>query len=120
MTDRLDDARSDSLADEAATDLVDRAPSNGAHAAFDTVIADEPVTTPGVTFDDDDLAAYDDFDRDGLDEETGPRPAWWRRAATRLVRRPVAWLTAPWPTQRVVRVVFTVFSLATTTAIMMN
>jgi hypothetical protein len=42
------------------------------------------------------------------------------RAWRRLVRRPVEWAGRPWPTERIVRYAFTVFSLAVTTGIMMN
>ena len=30
---------------------------------------------------------------------------WWKRAVLRVARRPLAWIDAPWPTERVVRVV---------------
>ena len=43
-----------------------------------------------------------------------------KRIATRIFRRPTEWATSDWPTSRIVQVVFTVFSLAVTTAIMMN
>lgn len=33
---------------------------------------------------------------------------WWRRAGARAVRRPRAWLEAPWPTERIVRVVLAI------------
>jgi hypothetical protein len=42
------------------------------------------------------------------------------RAARRVVRRPLAWATAPWPWERIVMVAFTAFALVSTTAIMMN
>ena len=42
------------------------------------------------------------------------------RAVRRIFRRPTEWATSDWPTRRIVQVVFTVFSLAVTTAIMMN
>src|SRR5688572_8075936 len=114
MTDRLDDPRSDARDDvdaRASGDATDAAANGGAQHGFDTLVVDEP-----------DVVEVDDgLDpaREGEPDEE-PRPAWWRRAVTRMVRRPVAWLTAPWPTERVVRVVFTVFTLATTTAVMMN
>lgn len=47
-------------------------------------------------------------------------PLWFERAARRVVRRPVAWATSPWPMDRVVRYTFTVCSLVITTAIMLN
>ena len=47
-----------------------------------------------------------------------PTPA--RRAYLRATRRPREWANRPWPTERVVRYVVTVVSLAATTAIMMN
>ncbi len=43
-----------------------------------------------------------------------------RRVVRRIFRRPTEWATSDWPTGRIVQVVFTVFSLAVTTAIMMN
>ena len=122
MTDRLDDPRSDALddgdarADRSRDDVrVDDAAGNGSHEAYGTLVDDEPLA--------------DELDPDADVAVTAvavagpggePRDAWWRRFVTRLVRRPVEWLTAPWPTQRIVRVVFTVFTLATTTAVMMN
>ncbi len=42
------------------------------------------------------------------------------RVVRRIFRRPTEWATSDWPTRRIVQVVFTVFSLAVTTAIMMN
>src|SRR5262245_7919512 len=47
-------------------------------------------------------------------------PTWLERAGRRIVRRPVEWATRPWPTERVVRVAVTAFSLIVTTVIMMN
>jgi hypothetical protein len=56
-----------------------------------------------------------------VEGETGPAGApWWERAARRIVRRPVEWATRPWPTDRIVRVGVTAFSLIVTTVIMMN
>ncbi len=56
-----------------------------------------------------------------LERETGPAGApWWERAARRIVRRPVEWATRPWPTERIVGVGVTAFSLIVTTVIMMN
>ena len=56
-----------------------------------------------------------------LERETGPAGApWWERAARRIVRRPVEWVTRPWPTERIVGVGVTAFSLIVTTVIMMN
>ncbi len=51
-----------------------------------------------------------------------PGSARTRSAARvrRIFRRPTEWATSDWPTRRIVQVVFTVFSLAVTTAIMMN
>jgi uncharacterized membrane protein len=43
-----------------------------------------------------------------------------RRSLDRIVRRPVEWAARPWPTERVVRYVVTVFSLVLTTAILMK
>ena len=55
------------------------------------------------------LDATDTID-DGSPAPDGglPRPArapWWQRAATRIVRRPRDWMEAPWPADRVVRVI---------------
>ena len=41
------------------------------------------------------------------------------RVVTRIFRRPTEWATSDWPTRRIVQVVFTVFALTATTAIMM-
>jgi hypothetical protein len=48
------------------------------------------------------------------------RPDLVGRTVRRIFRRPTEWATSDWPTRRIVEVVFTVFSLAVTTAIMMN
>ena len=44
-----------------------------------------------------------------LDEDSAPPVAspWYRRAARRVVRRPVAWWQRPWTNERVVRVLVT-------------
>src|SRR4051812_20187931 len=47
-------------------------------------------------------------------------PTWVERAGRRIVRRPVEWARRPWPTDRVVRVAVTAFTLILTTVIMMN
>ena len=39
-------------------------------------------------------------------EPDASRP-WFQRAASRAVRRPAAWLEAPWPTERIVRFIVT-------------
>ncbi len=55
------------------------------------------------------------------DEPAEPRPpSWPARAGRRIVRRPVRWAQAPWPTERVVRVVVTTLTLLITTVVMMN
>src|SRR5262245_3570911 len=56
-----------------------------------------------------------------LEPETGPTgPTWVQRGARRLFRRPVAWAARPWPTERIIQVAVTAFSLVLTTVIMMN
>jgi hypothetical protein len=47
-------------------------------------------------------------------------PSWFQRGARRVVRRPAEWIRRPWPTERIVRVAVTAFSLVVTTVIMMN
>jgi hypothetical protein len=56
-----------------------------------------------------------------VEPETGPVwPPWLERAGRRVVRRPVEWVRRPWPTERVVQVAVTAFSLVVTAVIMMN
>ncbi len=47
-------------------------------------------------------------------------PGRFERIVRRVFRRPLAWATEPWPTDRIVRVVVTTLSLAVTTVVMMN
>ncbi len=42
------------------------------------------------------------------------------RVWSRIIRRPTAWASAPWPAERIVKYVVTVLSLTITTGIMMN
>jgi hypothetical protein len=51
---------------------------------------------------------------------TAPPCPVWERIRRRVFRRPIEWLNRPWPAQRVVTFLFTVVTLAATTAIMMN
>jgi hypothetical protein len=39
-------------------------------------------------------------------EPDAPRP-WFQRAFSRVMRRPTAWLEAPWPAERIVRFIVT-------------
>jgi hypothetical protein len=66
-------------------------------------------------------AGFEEGEVSELERETEPAgPPWWERAARRIVRRPVEWATRPWPTERIVRVGVTAFSLIVTTVIIMN
>jgi hypothetical protein len=66
-------------------------------------------------------AGFEEGEVPELERETEPAgPPWWERAARRIVRRPVEWATRPWPTERIVRVGVTAFSLIVTTVIIMN
>ena len=71
--------------------------------------------------DDDDLDLDDDLDpqRPGRPYDSDGRPVV-SRVAARIVRRPRGWLDAPWPTDRVIRVLTTVLLLggATYAAVM--
>src|SRR5262245_37319048 len=62
----------------------------------------------------------EDFESDEFEPEEPAEPTWLERAGRRIVRRPVEWATRPWPTERVVRVAITAFTLIVTTVIMMN
>ena len=53
-------------------------------------------------------------------EEAPIEPRRTERVARRVVRRPMEWAGRPWPNERVLKYAVTVFSLVTTTAIMMN
>ncbi len=56
-----------------------------------------------------------------LEPEAGPAgPTWVQRGVRRMFRRPVAWAARPWPTERIIQVAVTAFSLVVTTVIMMN
>ncbi|MGH9132381.1 MAG: hypothetical protein ACRDZZ_00485, partial [Ilumatobacteraceae bacterium] len=84
--------------------------------------AGAPVTTPSEDVEDlDDVEAASGFG--GPSDAPPPRTRVGDRAGRvveRIFRRPTEWATRDWPTRRIVQVVFTVFSLAVTTAIMMN
>ena len=63
----------------------------------------------------------EEYEPDEFEPEQAPaEPTWLERAGRRIVRRPVEWATRPWPTERVVQVAVTAFSLIVTTVIMMN
>jgi hypothetical protein len=63
----------------------------------------------------------EEFEPEEFEPEAGPAgPSWLERAGRRIVRRPVEWATRPWPTERVVRVALTAFTLIVTTVIVMN
>jgi hypothetical protein len=63
----------------------------------------------------------DEGEADAFETAAEPSgPTWLERAGRRIVRRPVEWATRPWPTERVVRVAVTAFTLIVTTVIMMN
>ena len=53
-------------------------------------------------------------------EEAPIEPGRAERVARRVVRRPTEWAGRPWPNERVLKYAVTVFSLVTTTAIIMN
>src|SRR5215212_6974894 len=77
-------------------------------------------------------APPDEWLREPLDREQGTttivpeaqpterHPSWLERAWQRIVRRPTEWVERPWPTDRIVRLAVTVFSLVVTTVVMFN
>jgi hypothetical protein len=111
MTDRLDtphDERADEPAIDRADDRHDDRHDDGERwSGDDAVITDDP------------LATADDVGSDPMHSERG-RPPWPNRVWTRITRRPTEWAQRPWPTERIVRYVVTVFSLVVTTVVMMN
>jgi hypothetical protein len=94
MTDRLDTPH-DELADDRTFGPVDEWP------------ADDDVELTEAR------SAYADGDEDAP-------PTWSRRAWERVTRRPREWAERPWPTDRIVRYLVTVFSLVITTVVMFN
>jgi hypothetical protein len=109
VTDRLDDPP---LAEPDADVRVDHDVTSRVGGA--------PAPAPTDDTSDTDWAHDGDAAIDGDGEADEARPSWFRRAGERAVRRPVRWATAPWPTDRIVKLVVTVLSLGVTTAVMMN
>jgi hypothetical protein len=110
MTDRLDTPH-DELADDRADEPhVDRP----GWAGDDAVITDDRDAPDAVEGSD----ATDDVGSD-RSSETARQP-WPNRVWRRITRRPTEWAQRPWPTERIVRYVVTVFSLVVTTVVMMN
>ena len=145
MSDRTDAATRDPSAPEPEPDAeLDRTPPNPRRSPTATVRPRATAGADGFTdwFDrefEGDLAP----DRESPDRRPEPRRRARRRRrrrspagrrtcrpgsarthsaapVRRIFRRPTEWATSDWPTRRIVQVVFTVFSLAVTTAIMMN
>ena len=84
----------------AATDAGDGRPASRSVAVVDAPPRRRRASSPS----DDD----DDVDAPATTGAAAPRPpSWPRRVGRRIVRRPVRWAQAPWPTERVVRVVVT-------------
>lgn len=85
------------------------------------VIDDDPdralvTTDPGAAYDDD---ADDAPFADATQRESAAVPVAtlvWQR----VMRRPLAWAARPWPSDRIIRYVFTVVTLSITTVIMMK
>lgn len=82
----------------------------------------DPSTPTGIDVDDHDAFGADSAASEpdvGVDASDAPQSLAvriWRR----IIRRPVAWASRPWPTERIVRFVVTALSLGVTTGIMMN
>jgi hypothetical protein len=112
MTDRIDEPNTET--DEAPD--TDEAPEHGADFGewFDREFSGAETAA--------DIEGADVLERatESVNDEPPIELGWVERAARRIVRRPIEWAGRPWPNERVLRCAVTVFSLVTTTWIMMN
>ena len=111
MTDRLDtphDELADDRPDRRRDDRPDWPPDDEPHPVDDRDPSDDEGETP----EGDELVPAEPVAADP--------GSWPSRAWARVTRRPTDWAQRPWPTDRIVRYVVTVFSLVVTTVVMMN
>ena len=109
--------------DEPAVDEA-AAPGQDFGAWFDREFPPEPAAEPAT----DELVVEPEAETDKGTPPAGPvvwpaseRPTpWGTRVVRRIVRRPKAWIEAPWPAERIVRVAFTLVVLVVSTVAMMN
>jgi hypothetical protein len=113
MTDDLD-ISPDSTRHDAERVAPDAQPSTSIESATDLVEFVPGSSISAGLIDDDVDRLIDDHEFD-----SGPTPLV-ERVWRRIVRRPADWARRPWPNDRIMRFVVTVFSLTATTAVMLN